>query len=82
LLSPDVWKLNGAAPDLSVFEDSPVHVGLDLSPRQDGSRPQFLAAGEILGMACHHRLTSLSTSATLVRNEDPSFEQASEPGTR
>jgi hypothetical protein len=30
-----VWKLNGGAPDLSVFEDSPVYVGLDLFTRQD-----------------------------------------------
>ena len=35
LLSPDVWKLNAGAPDLSVFEDAPVYAGLDLSARQD-----------------------------------------------
>jgi phage terminase large subunit-like protein len=34
-LSPDVWKLNAGAPDLSVFEDAPVFGGLDLSSRQD-----------------------------------------------
>jgi phage terminase large subunit-like protein len=34
-LSPEVWRLNGGAPDLSVFEDAPVFGGLDLSSRQD-----------------------------------------------
>ena len=31
-LSPDVWRLNGGAPDLSVFEDAPVFGGLDRAP--------------------------------------------------
>lgn len=34
-LSPEVWKLNAGAPDLSEFEDGPVFAGLDLSSRQD-----------------------------------------------
>jgi phage terminase large subunit-like protein len=38
-----VWKLNGGAPDLSVFEDSPVYVGLDLFTRQDLTAPVLVA---------------------------------------
>jgi phage terminase large subunit-like protein len=34
-LSPDIWKMNGGEPDLSVFDDRPVYAGLDLSARQD-----------------------------------------------
>jgi phage terminase large subunit-like protein len=34
-LTPDVWKLNAGEPDSSVFADSPVYGGLDLSSRQD-----------------------------------------------
>lgn len=35
LLSPDVWRLNEGAPDLSAFEDYPSWWGLDLSARLD-----------------------------------------------
>jgi phage terminase large subunit-like protein len=34
-LSPQVWKLNRAAPDLEVFRNNPVSVGVDLSARND-----------------------------------------------
>jgi phage terminase large subunit-like protein len=34
-LSPDIWRLNGGAPDPSAFDDAPVFGGLDLSSRQD-----------------------------------------------
>jgi phage terminase large subunit-like protein len=35
LLSPEVWKMNGGAPDESVLDDAEVFAGLDLSARQD-----------------------------------------------
>jgi phage terminase large subunit-like protein len=34
-ITPTIWKLNGAEPDLSVFERCPVYVGVDLSATQD-----------------------------------------------
>lgn len=34
-LSPSVWKLNGAMPDESAFEEFDTHIGLDLGARQD-----------------------------------------------
>jgi len=34
-LAPGIWKSNSAAPDLDVFRDHPVALGLDLSARQD-----------------------------------------------
>ena len=34
-LTPDVWKLNAGAPDMTAFDDFPVYGGLDLSARQD-----------------------------------------------
>jgi phage terminase large subunit-like protein len=34
-LSPQVWKQNRAAPDLEVFRNNPVSVGIDLSARND-----------------------------------------------
>jgi phage terminase large subunit-like protein len=35
LLPPEVWKLNGGEPDVSVLDDAEVFAGLDLSARQD-----------------------------------------------
>jgi phage terminase large subunit-like protein len=34
-ISPEIWAQSGGAPDLSVFETSPVFVGVDLSATQD-----------------------------------------------
>ena len=34
-ISPEVWALNGVAPDLEVLQNSPVYVGVDLSATQD-----------------------------------------------
>ena len=34
-VSPNVWKLNGGAPDEAVFKSHPVYMGLDLSATQD-----------------------------------------------
>lgn len=34
-MTPTVWKLNGREPDPSVMQRFPVHLGLDLSARQD-----------------------------------------------
>lgn len=44
LFSQDVWRANGEAPDLSVFEDAPVYGGLDLSATQDLTALVLVAA--------------------------------------
>jgi phage terminase large subunit-like protein len=54
-LSPDVWRLNGGAPDPSAFDDAPVFGGLDLSSRQDLTA-LVLAAKDSAGavhLQCH-----------------------------
>lgn len=44
-LSPEVWKINGAEPDESEFDDNPVYGGLDLSSRQDLTALVLVARG-------------------------------------
>jgi phage terminase large subunit-like protein len=42
-ISPNVWKMNGDAPDMGTFEDAPVTGGLDLSAKNDLTSLTYVA---------------------------------------